>query len=192
MLTVKDFIIYNNPCFFCRKPVDLLIRSVNVDDNRSTRIKNLNLDPEFLEVDLKITYSSILNLKINHTHNHFISNDLKDLTTYLKKYKISLMLQCSSCGTTIKSEIMQFDFDKQIIKPLKISSEILHVWDNGTFYSISTNMSENKSILTATTGSSSESRKPGSTVLKLPLQPLKKFKTPELLLKKMKTLLLFA
>lgn len=186
MLTVKDFIVYNNPCFFCQKPIELLIRSTSVSNSRSVRIKNPNLDANTLDIDLKITYISSLNLKINHTHNRFISNDSRALTEYLREYKISLMLQCPSCGTHIKSGPLQFDLDKLIIKPLEIVSEILHVWDNGTFYSITTTMSEKKSILTATT-----TGRPGSTVLKLPLQPLKKFKTREAFLKKMKTLLLF-
>lgn len=169
----------------------MIIRSINVTDSQSVRIKDFNLTSEILEVDLKITYTSTLNLKINHTHNRFISNDLKALTAYLEKYRLLLMLQCPTCGTVITSTKMQFDFDKQIIKPLEINTEKLHHWNNGTFYSIATNMSEKKSVLTATTSASSGSQKPGSTILKLPLQPLKKFKTPEHFLKKMKTLLLF-
>ena len=186
MLTVKDFILYNNPCRFCQKPIELLIRSNSVSNSKSVRIKNPDLNTNILDVDLKITYISSLNLKINHTHNRFISNDLRALTEYLKEYKISLMLQCPSCGTHIKSGPLQFDLNKLIIKPLEITSEILHLWDNGTYYSITTTVSEKKSILTATT-----SGRPESTVLKLPPQPLKKFKTSDDFLKKMKTLLLF-
>jgi hypothetical protein len=188
MLTVKDFIGYNNPCFFCKTPIDLKIRSTNASNDRSISIKP-DLSSEILDLALKVTYVGTLNLKINHTHNRFNSNNFKDLTAYLKDYKLSMSLRCNKCGTTIKSKNLQFDLVNQIIKPLEISSEVLNVIGKGTFYSLVSNFQKNISILSATPMQLGKNNY--TTILDLPLQPLSKFDSPEHFIKKMKTLLLF-
>jgi hypothetical protein len=186
MLTVKDFILYNSPCLFCNLPGTLTIRSSGTSNDRAVSIKKPSLSSEDIEVYLKITYASSLNLKINHTHNRFNSNNWQALTKYLKEYKMSMAMRCDTCGCFIKSKILQFDLDKKIIKPLEISQERLHVQNNDTFISLNSSYLDNQSILTATTKG-----KDGTTILKLPLNPLKKFKDREHFIKKMKTLLLF-
>lgn len=194
MLTVKDFIKYNNPCFFCKTPIELLIRSSSQKNTSSVRIKNTNLDANTLDFDIKITYLSILNLKINHTHNRFISNDVKALTEYLREYSMSFILQCANCGTHIYSKNLEFDINKQLIKPLTISMERLHYVYNGTLYSLISKPTENSSLLTASTGALSRfthGLSPGYTTLNLKYLPLKYFKDPDHFIQKMKTYLIF-
>jgi len=204
LLTFKDFIIYNNPCFSCQENALFKIIAIKLDDSMA-RIPMETVPgrgiilyplvtPQLVDMDLKINYvDGISNLKILHKSNKIISN-IDVLTDYLSEHMLYAISKCGRCGSYIQSNYLEFDLNMKIVKPLSIRKEFVLIEKNNKMYSLSSNYSTQESILRVAKIDSSDRETVYKDLieLKMPLQPLYKFKDKEVFISKIKTLLLFS
>jgi len=186
--TIKDFINYNNPCFCCGNSVSLKMFSSADEIMGSGIVLIPAVYQNALEVDLEITYLSTLKLKIYPKTNKFISSSHDSLTKYLQGRKLSLISRCDGCSTFVKSLSLEFNLDREFIKPLSIEEEMLFLYDKDFLFRVRSLFKNNYSELLII-----KYKKPSETFkLTMPLQPRSKFKNTQQLLKKIKTLMLFS
>jgi len=186
--TVKDFILYNNPCFVCNEFIQLQIR---VTKKSIVSFPN-NLKPSFsnnkLEINLSTKYYNILNLSIDLMSNKIISNNINELQDFLFNHELNLQSVCLSCGAYISSHFLQFDLKNGFVKPVGIAIEnfVLESNDGYCQYDIYSSFLENKSKV--------QIRPMHQKIIELdiPLFSLSKFKNKEKLLEKFKIIMLFS
>src|SRR5574339_191197 len=148
--TVKDFIMYNGPCFNCRAKATIKIGSVTADEFGSTEQPALltpTITNESTEVDLKINYNSGLKLTITNKTNKFQASSMRLLTEYLRDHKLFLKTNCDSCYTNMESQYLELNLLKGFIKPVGISRELLIVNDGVNLYQVHTSFLEDKSLV---------------------------------------------
>jgi len=179
LFTVKDFIVYNNPCFSCGENIIFTFGGAI----------NPVINGNWCAVKLVTTYSSSLTLRVELSSNKFeINGDIYQFKKYLfSNFPMRLMSRCSKCKTEIRSEAVEFDFNKRIIKPFKISDEKLIVREPDMMYHILSVGSHSRIEITDI--------KKGISVLSIdvncPLN-LARIKTRENLIKKLKTYVIFS
>ena len=182
LLTVKDFIAYNNPCFSCGDNIHFIIVSVK---SKTSWDQPVELRPtvghEFIHFDLKTTYKKVLRVFIGNKTNSFQSTDNEDLKKYMNEHKLFLRAKCTKCNTRIESFYLDFDLARGHIKPTSISHEYLIFNDNHNFYRIETSV-----MRSSTKVSVSNNGNYSSSELELPLMLLSKFRNKEKLIKKLK------
>jgi hypothetical protein len=200
--TVKDFITYNNPCFSCGEAVTIKIvtrksittgRGSKSDEEKNVEITPL-VTPEYVEMNLRITYKKTLKLKIFHKTNKFKTNDEPRLLKFLTENDIWIESFCS-CLTYIKSECLRFDLTKEFIYSFPIENEVLSCSDNINWYVMASSFKENKSALTYGKKDYSLENNWGADSIGsivLPLLPRYRFRNKEHFLTKMKTYLIFS
>lgn len=182
LLTVKDFIAYNNPCFSCGDNIHFTIVSVK---SKTSWDQPVELRPtvglEFIHFDLKTTYKKVLRVFIGNKTNSFQSTDNEDFKAYFGEHKLFLRSKCSKCNTRIESFYLDFDLSRGHIKPASISHEYLMFNDNNNFYRLESSVmrSATKAII-SNNGSFSTSE------FDLPLLLLSKFRHKDKLIKKLK------
>jgi len=202
LLTLKDFIAYNNPCFSCQESAFFRIIARKLDDPMAEHqmkagpgrgiIIHPVVTPELVDMDLKVNYADgTLNL---HKSNKILSN-IDALTDYLSEYIMYATSKCTRCGSYVRSNYMEFDLDKKIVKPLSIRKEFLLIEEKDKMYSFTSFYDVQESLLVVSKVDDSLSKVIGyidPIELKMPLQPLCKFKNKQAFISKMKTLLLFS
>jgi hypothetical protein len=204
LLTLKDFITYNNPCFSCQENTFFRVITRKLDDPMAEHpitkagkgiILHPVVTPQMVDMDLKVNYSDgTLNLRILHKSNKIIS-DINALTDYLSEHIMYATSKCTRCGSYIRSHSMLFDLDKKILKPLSIRKEFLLIEEPDKMYSLTSNWDNQESILMVAKTSVPTDRviKYEEPIdLKMPLQPLSKFKNKQTFINKMNTLILFS
>lgn len=194
-LTLKDFIKYSSPCFGCGSPINIILASIS--DDKSVNTDNFSsIKPSLLqdsvEFDLKITYTKTLKLKIFYKTNEFICSNLRDLTEYLKKYKLHLRSGCPKCNSNMRTDNLLFNFKKQYLLPLTVNWESVYVFDHKTRkkYSLYAHRDLNKSIIRI--DDLSVPLAPKSMELEVPFLNVDKLKTKEKFINKVNTLLIFS
>lgn len=194
--TVKDFILYNAPCFSCKEPVAISIISARTNDNvgvdgaASPSQLRVTVTKENLEVDLKINYDQILKLFVNLVTNKIITTNFSGLTDYLKEHKLSLRSECKKCYTSMESYFLEFNLNKGFVYPVGIAKERLIVTDDTNQYTVISSFFSEQSILYADRLDKTHPISPFK--IELPLIPLYRFRTREKFLNKMKTYLIFS
>lgn len=192
--TVKDFILYNNPCFSCDNKISLNMRVLKV---RSDIPNNYNTPPiiikpilsnNFIEIDLRITYRDVLKLKICLTDNHFEITNIVGLTDYLREANLFLESYCDKCYSCFTSKLLTFNMTQQFINPIELKTEYLTINNDNYAYYISTDFEKSQSIVDIFTLN-------GSKIpihFDMPIFPLSKFKTKTQFIKKMKVYISFS
>lgn len=180
LFTVKDFIAYNNPCFSCGEKI---IFTFIVEKNKFNPV----IDGKVCSIQLITSYSSSLSLNVDLKTNKFSCSDDKIARKYFSKNRVFLHSECSNCKTMMLTQKLTFNFDKQIICPLKIIQENLIVIDRDLIYSIYT---IGGSLLTVI------NRKTGESILDVDVPSQKitlgKIKTRKKMLEKMKKYIIFS
>jgi hypothetical protein len=182
--TVRDFITYNNPCFSCGESVRIEVSGPGYLEP--------NINPEMMEVDLRVNYYNALRLSIRHKDNRILTNDKQMLIEYLDNHELVLDSICHSCGSNIRSTKMVFHVDQGFVETVEIAYETLVVKDlaHQRKYAIRSDFSANQSQFRVFT--LSKDGETFSSKLDLPLMPKSMFKSKRHLLDKCKTLITFS
>jgi len=181
--TVKDFMLYNGPCFSCGEKTTAKICCL--ENNEIRNIQQV-INHGVLDATLKITYSFTLALRIYIETNKFIVSDQKKFSTYLETKNLVFTSNCSECRNYILTNNMEFN-SNGYVKALTIKREILSVYDSDRIYSLMTEYDENKTEVNVW-----NSKADNIIKLDLPLLPLYKFKTRERLINKLSTYVIFS
>lgn len=189
--TVRDFIGYNNPCFGCGEQISFSVMSLKEGQNFPATLTP-TVTSDYTEIDLVITYTSILKLYIFHKTNKILtSGNQRNLENYLEAHKLSLLSFCRHCNSRIETQPITFDLVKNRAEAVCLSSEWLNVIDNNSAsqYTISSSFPKQQSHLTVY---SLDRLKPLSPLtLDLPLLPRYKFRNMQRFLDKMKLITVF-
>jgi hypothetical protein len=185
--TLKDFIFYNGPCFSCGNKV--VIKLV-CEENNSFKDLPIILQDNYLEITLKLKYSSTLILKLFINDNKYQVSDFDKLTTYLNSKNIYFTSNCKKCRNVITTNFIEFD-NIGFCKAITLNNEVLSVFeeteDNSKIYNLISNFKEN-----ITEVSVWDKNADGVFRLTIPLLPLYFFKTKKKLLSKIKNYILFS
>jgi len=182
--TVKDFILYNGPCFSCGSKISIDVSSSEIDSNNSNPNKKLEnfIENNILDITLRVKYSYNLHLQISIKDNTFKVSDIDKFMDYLTHNKIYITSICNKCQCFIFSDSLQFS--KSLVKPITILREILSVLSNDVHYMLNSCHSTNETQIVIINNDR-------PLEITSPLLPLYKFKTKERLINKLKTYALF-
>jgi hypothetical protein len=188
-MTVKDFIDYSCPCFGCGKPNNFRI-GISSHKSDTSYLRGI-VGPNFVEIDLLITYSNVLKLYIFHKTNEILANDKSALMAYLSDRKVSLETICPNCHTQTVSHDLKFHLDKGFIEGTTLSSELTAVTDGGKLYHLYSYYDKNISNLLVVPEPNTKS---GGNQLRmtLPLMSRERFKNRQRFLEKIKTYIVFS
>lgn len=188
-LTVKDFIDYSCPCFGCGKPNNFRI---GVHSSKSdTSYLRASVGPNFVEIDLLITYSNALKLYIFHKTNEILASDKRALITYLSDRQLSLGATCSNCHTRTVSHDLKFHLDKGFVEGTTLSDELTAITDGGKLYHLYSYYDKNLSNLVVIPEPNTKSG--GNQLnMELPLIPRERFKSRTRFIEKIKTYIVFS
>jgi len=189
--TVKDFILYNSPCFNCSKPILFKIGYVD-DKNQINQLAYGNyitpiINGLDLEIPLHIRYAGSVNLKIDCKTNKFYTPSPLHLTKYLDEHILFLDSWCNQCYTRMRSNQLHFNIEYGFIYPVEIIIEHLQINDEPNHYHLNSDSQLNNTLITI-----GNVNNPDVSALNVPFIPLGKFKTKSNLLKKIKMYLLFS
>ena len=155
----------------------------------------------YLYCNLFRRYNKSLNIKLFLKTND-LETDIPELKKYLRFHKLYLENICYKCETAIKSEELVFDFNKNILKPIKIEKEILYLIEEKNKYRIRSDyLTNNSEITSSSSGTFSDTfsfsnivnnKKSEELTFNLPLITLGKLKTREKILNKVRTCLNFS
>ena len=133
--TIKDIILYANPCFSCNNSIYLdlyVFDSLTRLDNRFS----ISIKKEIVSIYLKINYYNKLNLKINIKNNSFSTENIDDFIKYLQYRNLYFECICSNCGSYLTTQKAIFNIDKLYLEPLELSNESMFIQDKKFNYSI--------------------------------------------------------
>jgi len=193
--TVKDFIAYNNPCFSCGHQIKFQFGFMNLDTRSdASYLPKPIVNKDYIEVDLRISYSDSLKLWIEHKTNKFFASSPSAFKDYLNNHKLFLASSCDHCMTTIESQFLEFNlqlgYNLSRVNAVGIAREHLLVNKDDKIHMISSSFIEEKSVISVT---SLDRVKPLSPfIMELPLVPLYKLKTKEKMLEKINTYMIFS
>lgn len=190
LFSVKDFISYNNPCFSCKQHVNFYFTvAPRTVSNPTTGYFSPIVSRDFTAVDLKITYSHSLTLKIHHKTNRFEANNIHELEDYLSKNQINLTLSCPKCQSKITSDKLVFDLTKKYVRGTKVVYESLRIKDKEKQYFLETFHELNGTTITVISNNNAFG---DIFTIDTPALPLYKFKNKNNVIKKIKTYMLFS
>lgn len=188
--TIKDFILYNSPCFNCKNLISFKLRFIQENENCNNLIGYIKpIINSNIEIDLYIKYNDSLKLFICPKTNIITTNNLDLLKKYLSNHKLSLFSICDTCHTHIESKFLDFNLDKSFILPVSLYKERIMLYDKKSIYEIYSDFINNTSRLSVIDVLSSGAP---SLIINLPLLPLYKFKNKEALLLKLKTYIMLS
>jgi len=188
--TVKDFIAYNSPCFSCGEKINFKFKIEFGKEFRQQNFLRVLVGPNSCLTNLRLNYSSTLQLEIFHETNKILTNNLPELKSYLNNNDLYLYNKCDKCFTTITSQRLEFNLDKLFINPVELAREMLVVSNETHMYSLVSSFTD--ATTTAYVDLLDESIPVSFVKFTLPLLPLYKIKTREKLINKIKTYLTFS
>jgi hypothetical protein len=206
LFTVKDFITNYSSCLACNRNSKIKISSFRPDEYVGPKEINLAFSKSYADINLKISYRNSLQLRIYYITNKFETSDDKMLKKYTDTHSIQLVSRCWIPGMTkqpisdvntvlhtfIVSDCINFDYNKSRILPFKMEEEMLCIWDTRNVFNIHSDYEESKTIINIAKLKSPENFTiVNSSVLKLPLMNIYKFKTKKHLLDKLNIYLTF-
>jgi len=135
-LTLKDFILYNSPCFSCGNNTQLEFFLIDRGGPTPLNVAlKTNILGSHIEVIVKVTYKSSLSITIDPKHNSWVSNNATMLHQLLSQYGLYVTSDCKICGTYICSNAFTILWSKKLILPLDIEKEFVIIkTDKGTYY----------------------------------------------------------
>jgi hypothetical protein len=192
--TLKDFILYNGPCFSCGNRIN--IKMVYVDSDNDGAFQNVKIhsssmplvfDKTMLDITLNVKYSFTLNLKMFIKNNKYTASDMDKFITYLGMKDLHLISECQKCKNIVISNKLEFNSNGNI-KAITILREMLSVEDTEKIYTLSSEFSNNTTEINIYNFKTHTD----PYILETPLLPLYRFKNKENLIKKLKTYILFS
>jgi hypothetical protein len=196
-LTVKDFILYNSPCFNCNDSIKFQLVSFTNDIKDIyapyAYLMGATYFPEVcgteLETLISIGESTLLKIKIDCKTNKFVTNGAL-LTKYLADHILVLSSVCYKCRTEIRSSPLKFNINYGFLHPVEIVQEQINLADDNTSYSLHSNSLTNQTEIVVRKLNSTKPNPP--TTINIPYIPLSKFKTRKKLLQKLKLYIVFS
>ena len=187
LLTVKDFLLLNLPCFTCNNipSLSLLLPPsphFPADFFAVHPVKSQN-NP-LITFTLKVLYHSSITLSVDPSSNSFSSNRKSELPILLNNS--CLLSSCPVCSMMIYSNHLSFDFNKNFILPISLSSQSFLLQDPKKPIQYKIKSDFNKKSTSVTIINSNK-----SSCLNLPLSPSFKFKNKHQLINKIQNLLNF-
>lgn len=186
--SVKDFIVYNNPCFCCGERITIKMGTAPHGKEQDAIFLSTLTTPEFIKVDLTITYTSSLSLQICPKTNKFETNNFNRLKKYLDDNNIFLYTSCGSHAQII-GQPLKFNLEKKFIYSFEISKESFIITDDNNHYQIVSDYLANKSYIWV---DKIDATNISSINFEFPLMSIKKFKDKLRFIEKMKTYLIFS
>lgn len=196
--TLKDFILYNGPCFSCGNKVNINVLQAARNEEKSKYIKiKSNLEGNVLSFNLKCKYSFSVMIKIDVTTNkyelHWLKWDKEDAKTYkdvfdeyIRHYDVYIESSCPTCNTYVASNHLKFT--KGYITPLTLSAETLIIRSDPNMYIIHSKFDKKESVLSIWDGKGTRRHERFT----LPLLPLYKVGNREKAIAKIKKLIIFS
>lgn len=185
-LTVKDFILYNGPCRFCKNPVNIIFSILNKNHQLHGEI-NLSVNEIFSQCNLKINYQNSLILSIINKTNEFKVNDEESFKDFLHLHELALTNSCKKCKCVIISNNLEFDVKKKRISPITLEYESLYLSGKDIDYHLDTQFKNTYTSITIHNKITKIFEN-----LNIPQSPLNSFKNKEELINKIKTYLVFS
>lgn len=192
-LTIKDFILYNNPCINCGNNISFQICCVKkCDPNSITAINYLSpiINGTLLEISPLIRYNKRINLKIDCKTNKFEVSSIALLKKYLTDYDLFLESACNFCHSKIWSNNLKFniDVDNKFVYPTEIYYEYLKINDVNNNYVLTSSFDSKKTTISVSKKDDKQSR----FNITVAFMPLVKFKDKTDLLNKLRMYVLFS
>lgn len=146
--TVKDLVLYNNPCKMCGGKSSVALIPVGKNETAYSSTIDAQYEGSNLLFNLKFTYNNRLMILINPKTNKFeltgIGTDLKrSFRRFRHNNNLMIESKCASCGTYVHSNYLDFNLD--YIRPMNIFSESIVVKTELSFYQMMTDFSTNTS-----------------------------------------------
>lgn len=193
--TVKDFILYNSPCFNCKNEISFYFEIDPINDYGRVSKRAL-VTSDYTEVELIVHYANNLKIKIDHKTNKYTTSNQSQLTAYLEKFSLSLHTRCDRCFTDIMTNKLEFNSKMGFIHPVTLTVESFVVDDKNTRYSIYTYFTDlansKKQTCLYMSRTDPSTKQVSSSQITLPMLPIYKFKTKAKFLSKIKTYLTFS
>jgi len=172
--TLKDFVLYNVPCFSCSNKIQLKLISINKKTKQYSDCHSYINNNCFLAT-LQYNYFNSLSVSISisknilHTSNHLLFDN------FLNENALHVVNKCPACNNFIISHPLSFD-NLLFLHSISIMREIFNVSDNNFSIFMISEFDLNSSKITINSKHN----------LELPIIPLSKFKNKENLLKKIR------
>jgi hypothetical protein len=186
--SLKDFIACNSPCFACGELINFrLIAHDFINYSREIVFKP-TVTKDFTVIDLHVGWKDSLRLSIEHKTNKFATNDLSALKKYSKDRKLLLKCECNHCNSSVTTNYLEFDWQRDFIKAVGINLEDTIMKDEKNIYQVYSQYHYNHTAIYVT----SIGALPAISRLDTPLIPRSKFKSRNEFIRKIKTYILFS
>lgn len=183
LYTIKDFILYNNPCKCCGKTSSLSLlwdsseSSNKVFEYPITTTKAIVDDGDIIYFDIIIKYNKSNNftLIIDAKSNRLFFSNVKSKTFFenlTNENKFWFFLECRNCKSAVESSILEYNVD--IIKPIKITYECFILKKDENIFTITSN--SGVQITTFEVANQIDLLKSKNAYIELPYMPLNDIK----------------
>lgn len=184
--TVKDLVLYNNPCRMCGHKVTVHLVPVGKNESAYGSTIEALYEGSELFFSLEVKYVERLCILINPTSNKFrlvgtVKNLNRSFKRYLKQTNLFIEVKCISCHTYVHSHFLDFNLD--YIRPTTIQSEFVTTKNEMNEYQMITNFDLGTSNILVTKRKHKSAPPFG---LEIPAMSLKEIGTKERLIKKIK------
>ena len=143
--TLKDLLLYNNPCFNCGIITQFSAYKIYTANDSESKL-NTTLKDGIITINMKSSYYQPLNLIINIENNNFVA-PINQLKEYLNEFHLSFKMSCNKCSSNSWTKSIKFNFDKGFMLPLELSFETYFFQDSENLYTISNNHHSKKSSI---------------------------------------------
>ncbi len=184
--TIKDLILYNNPCRMCGHKVAVFLIPVGKNETGYSKTIEALYEGSELFFSLEFKYTERLCILINPMSNKFrlvgtAKNLKRAFKKFLKETNVLVEVKCISCHTYIHSNYLDFNLD--YIRPTTIHSEFIKTKNETNEYQMITNFELGVSNIIVTKTKHKNATPFG---LEIPAISLKEIGTKERLIKKIK------
>lgn len=191
--TLRDLIRYNNPCKSCGNTAEFYLRSyatASIGSPIKPQIDPITKQVHFI---LQSLYKDRLVLVLNFLTNEFAvqtnANDAKKSFDEYKAWnKLVAQTECKRCRTLVTSN--DLEFGDNIVKPVKLFSEDVHMETETHKYTIATSHQNKKSVVIVDILNQVTPIAP--LTIETRALPLSKFKGPKELTEKLRLLVTFS
>lgn len=184
--SLKDFVLYNSPCFSCDNLMTFQIGNVMLDNDIVTYLAP-KVCKEYTTIELRLGWDNNLILTIDHKTNKFATNDSSALAKYLLSHNLFLKCECDKCHTVSWTEKLSFS-SQGFVRAVSLDTDIVNIGADGNIYNLYCEYQNNISQFFI----SKNDRSTSPFVLNTILVPRSKFKNRAQLIAKMKTYALFS
>jgi len=184
--SLKDFVLYNSPCFGCDNLMTFQIGCEVMDDNLITYLTP-KLCKEYTTIELHLGWNNSLILTIDHKTNKFATNDQTAFAKYLQNHNLFLRCECDKCHTASWTDMLNFA-SQGFMRAVGLNTETVNVSAGDYIYNLYSDYNGNASqfFIIKNDGFSE------AIIINTTLVPRSKFKNRDHLFQKMKTYVLFS